>query len=147
MSLDGALHGVAEAAEGVRDRLAAAELGRRLGRATSTVTRRESLPVIDWPASEVLRLARGDDRLHAAVVAYLTTSPAPVRGDASALPVDVSAQLTHAAALASTWVAVAADGRVDRDELRRILAAADLARESIDALISDARAALAEVRA
>ena len=140
------LHPVAEAGEGVRDRLAAAEVGRQLGHATSTVTRRGSLPVIDWPASEVLRLALRDERLSAAIVAVLTNTPMPVRGSARALPADIAAEITRGADLAAAWVSASADGRLDRGELRRILDHAETLRAAADVLITDARAALAEAR-
>ena len=146
MTADDALHVVAEAAEGVRDRNAAAEIGRHLGHATSTVTRRGHLPVLEWSAAEVLRLARHDERLGAAVTAYIAAAPVAPRGDAAALPSDIAREITRGAALASAWVAASADGRLDRAELRRILDHAETLRAAADVLITDVRVALAEAR-
>lgn len=140
------LHAVAEAAEGVRDRLAAAEIGRHLGHACSTITRRGDLPVVRWPFAEVLTLARQDERLGSAVVALLTRAPQRPRGSSTDLPAAVCAELVQAAELAAAWVSANADGVIRRAEYRDVLARAERLRDAADSLINNARAGLMEAR-
>jgi hypothetical protein len=139
MSTTGLL-AVGEAAQALRDRVSPTELGRLVERPCSTITRREALEVLDWPARDVLRLARADDRLGQAVVDYLLDRPRPL-GDGRQIGADLAAEITSAGLVHSVAMHALADGRLNARELDDICAAVEVERRNLDTLARDCAAA------
>lgn len=148
MTQSPALRAIAEAAEACRDRLAAAEIGRLTEHATSTITRREAsaLPVAQWPALDVLRLARVDGDLRKAIIGYLEHQPALV-GDPSSVVHDLCVEAQASAALSIEVRQSLADGVLTGREIDLILARIDERRKADETLARDLRAQLRSVRA
>lgn len=130
---------IAEAAEGVRDRLSLHELGRRIGHAHSTVLRRDHLPVIDWPARDLVKLAVTEPELRDAITAALMGMPQPSgegRHLPSALVVDANATEKLNVAIREAY----ADNRLTVAEIDHIMTLVAQRQASDRALVADLRA-------
>lgn len=106
---------IAECAGALMDRIPAAEVGRRLGHATSTITRRTGHPalgdVLNWPAREFLTLAMSDEILGQAVMDCLTSNARnqlPARSVVSDLMADCGAS----AAVHAQVIDALSDGKI-----------------------------------
>jgi hypothetical protein len=120
--------------------LSAAEIGRIQGHATSTVTRRQAhLPVIDWPARDVLALALADLDLAHDLAEALTGRPMP-GGDPAHVVADLGAEVDASSAVAQTIRRALADGCLSLHEIDQILEALHRRAEADKALATDLRA-------
>jgi hypothetical protein len=115
------LQGVAEAAEALRLGRAAAELARHAHRPTSTLTRREHLDLLDWPARDVLRIARAESLLGTPMIDYLAGRQVAM-GDPTTLAESLVGEVDSSNAVAITIRTALADGQVRAGECDQIAA-------------------------
>lgn len=130
-----ALRFLADALEQFRDRVAAAEIGRRLDLPTSSVSRdRKDKPVAAWSFAEVIELARTDELLARAVREYLDDAHDAPACDPARLADDMGREIQATAELHSTVMRAQADGRVDARE-RALIRQRLMERQNADAAI------------
>jgi hypothetical protein len=136
---------IADCAATLLDRIPAAEIGRRLGHATSTITRRSGHAALgdplNWPAREFLTLAMSDEILGQAILDCLNSSarPLPMRSVVSDLMADCGAS----AAFHAQVMDALSDGRISPSEaaaLRQRI----LERQEIEATALRSLAAVAQ---
>jgi hypothetical protein len=131
---------IADALVSLTERVAAAEVARWLGVATSTVTRREGR-LDACPASDLLTLVENDAHLADALRAFLDGTLR--KGDPTAVERDASADIGRSAAEIAADNAALADGKVDRAECFARRARLTQHRDQIDAELANIDARLA----
>ena len=138
------LRDIATTARDFRDRVAAADVGRRLDIPTSTVTRRDERheTILQWTASDFLTLARGDELLGRVVRDFLSGNKPAALGSVAAIVQDIADDIDSSSDLHRVAFKGIADGVLERHELISIRAAI-LRRQTTDAnLLRDVDPAL-----
>jgi hypothetical protein len=115
------LRPLSEAFAQFRDRVAAAEIGRRLDLATSTISRdRRDIPMEAWAFAEVAELIRGDELLRHALESYLDSAHGAAAADPKHLAADLAREVQATADLHGAVMAAQADGKIDTRERAQI---------------------------
>lgn len=117
-----ALRFLAAAFEQFQERVAPAEIARRLDLSPSTVSRdRRDKPIVSWSFGEVIELARSDELLARAVREYLDGACAGASlADPRRLATDMAEEIKASAELHSAVLVAQADGRIDAREREAI---------------------------
>lgn len=116
-----------------------AQISRTVGEAKSTV-HGWSMDLHRWSLAAGLLLAKHIPNVGAAVVAYITGTPAP-ESHATAAIGEAYETATRASALISEIVAAVQDGRIDRAEGRRLVAKIEALAAILPQLERDVKAA------
>lgn len=116
------LQGVAEVAEALRLDRSTAALARHAQRPTSTLTRREHLDLLDWPARDVLQIGRAETVLRDPMIDYLAGRQVLV-GDPSTLAESLVGEVDSSNTVAATIRRSLADGTLRAHEHDDIIAA------------------------
>jgi hypothetical protein len=126
---------LADTLEQFRDRVAAAEIGRRLDLPTSSISRdRKDKAVVAWTFAEVIELARADELPNRAVREFLDDNAPGAVADPKRIATDVAAEIAASAKLHSTVLMAQADGEIDRRE-RALIRQAVIERQATDAAL------------
>lgn len=128
------LRPLSEAFAQFRDRIAAAEIGRRLDLSTSTISRdRKDAPVESWSFAEVVELIRTDELLRHVLSDYLDGGHSS-SADPRLLAADLAREVQATADLHCTVMAAQADGKIDPRE-RALIRQRILDRQNTDAAL------------
>lgn len=146
MNATAALAAVAQSLEDIREAESAAALARASGHPTSTISRdRVARPIIDWPARDLLLLARALPQVRSAVELYLADRPQK-SGATESLPEALrrDGKATHLVDEAIRDGLL--DGRLTVREINEILTAIAARRQAGLQLERDLRAARRQAR-
>jgi hypothetical protein len=125
------LRPLSEAFAQFRDRIAAAEIGRRLDLSTSTISRdRKDSPVESWSFAELIRT---DELLRHVLTDYLDGGHSS-SADPRLLAADLAREVQATADLHCTVMAAQADGKIDPRE-RALIRQRILDRQNTDAAL------------
>lgn len=118
-----------------RDRVAAAEIGRRLDLCTSTISRdRKDAPIESWSFAEVVELIRTDELLRHVLNDYLDGGHGCGTADPRLLAGDLAREVQATADLHATVMSAQADGKIDPRE-RALIRQRILDRQNTDAAL------------
>ena len=132
------LSAVAQVLEDLRlVRLSMTEIAKTTGHATSAITRdRVNKAVIDWPARDVLLLARANADARTAVSAFINNQVVP-SGDDRRVPSDLITEAVDSGAVGSRIREAMADGELSCRDIDGIVDALERRTRDDSQLISD----------